>query len=168
MTMPYVCAASSIADLATARLYSFLKFLLLLFVTNTTCCQLYCHSFSPTFLFLYTLPILTLRRQNIQNSQDVPDTIEKGIVIEFKLDASSIIDDLKDDIKALNDIDLLVCWDVDESEFSKEHITIEPVKKDGVIYYRSNKKAIFPINFGAVSGELPILSLKGFINEQLR
>ncbi|MCL5100676.1 MAG: ATP-binding protein [Candidatus Marsarchaeota archaeon] len=106
--------------------------------------------------------------QNIKNSSEVPDIVEKGIVIEFKLNASSIIDDLKDDIKALNDIDLLVCWDVDEAAFSKEHIIIEPIKKDDVIYYGSNKKAIFPVNFGAGVGELQILSLKDFINEQLR
>ena len=82
--------------------------------------------------------------------------------------ASSIINDLKDDIKALNDIDLLVCWDVDETAFSKDHIIIEPIKKEDVIFYGSNKKAIFPVNFGAGIGELQILSLKDFITEQLR
>ena len=106
--------------------------------------------------------------QNIKNSPDVPEIVERGIVIEFKLNASSIINDLKDDIKALNDIDLLVCWDVDETAFSKDHIIIEPIKKEDVIFYGSNKKAIFPVNFGAGIGELQILSLKDFITEQLR
>lgn len=105
--------------------------------------------------------------QNIKNSQDVPEIIERPIVIEFKTDASNIIDDFKDNNKILEDIDLLVCWDINEEAFAKENIILEPIKKEDVFYYGSNKKAIFPSS-STSEGELQILSLKDFINEMLR
>lgn len=87
-------------------------------------------------------------------------------VIEFKYAAESIINDLELDIKFFNDMDLLVCWDIDEQKFAANSIDVEQLPKDDVLFYGSNYKLIWPgsYNLGAAS-EKPVLALRKFIED---
>jgi len=87
-------------------------------------------------------------------------------VIEFKYAAESIIGDLSGDIKFFNDMDLLVCWDLNEQKFAANAIEVEQIPREDVLFYGSNYKLIWPgsYNLGAAS-EKPVLALRKFIED---
>lgn len=87
-------------------------------------------------------------------------------VIEFKYVAEDIIQDLSSDIKFFNDMDLLVCWDLDEQKFAKNSIEVDQIAKEDVLFYGSNYKLTWPgsYNLGAAS-EKPVLALRKFIED---
>ena len=103
---------------------------------------------------------------NMQEIADENGRIVMPCVIEFKYAAESIINDLSSDIKFFNDMDLLVCWDIDEQKFAQNSIEVEKIDKEDVLFYGSNYKLIWPgsYNLGAAS-EKPVLSLRQFIDE---
>ena len=103
---------------------------------------------------------------NMQEIADENGRIVMPCVIEFKYAAESIINDLSSDIKFFNDMDLLVCWDIDEQKFAQNSIEVEKIAKEDVLFYGSNYKLIWPgsYNLGAAS-EKPVLSLRQFIDE---
>ncbi|EGT3616101.1 hypothetical protein FHH43_07625 [Clostridium perfringens] len=92
--------------------------------------------------------------------------MELQCVIEFKFKAESILDEFEKDIKFFTDIDLIVCWDVDEIAFSKQRVEVELIEDDDVLFYGSNYKLIWPgaYNLGAAS-EKYVLSLRKFIED---
>lgn len=95
--------------------------------------------------------------------------IELPIVGEFKYKAEDILNDFESDIKFFNDIDLLVCWDLDETKFAKKFVSVEPITERDVLYFGSNFKLSWPgsYNLGAAS-EKPVLALRHFINDLIR
>lgn len=102
------------------------------------------------------------------NLQDIAANgrITMPCVIEFKYAAESIIGDLSADIKFFNDMDLIVCWDLNEQKFATNSIEVEPIAKEDVLFYGSNYKLIWPgsYNLGAAS-EKPVLALRKFIED---
>ena len=92
--------------------------------------------------------------------------IDIPCVIEFKFAAESIIADLDDNIKFFQDMDLLVCWDLDEQKFAKNFIEVSLIDSDDVLFYGSNYKLTWPgaYNLGAAS-EKPVLALRKFIED---
>lgn len=102
------------------------------------------------------------------NLQDVAidGEIEMPCVIEFKYAAESIIGDLSADIKFFNDMDLIVCWDLNEQKFAAHSIEVEQIDKEDVLFYGSNYKLIWPgaYNLGAAS-EKPVLALRKFLED---
>lgn len=103
---------------------------------------------------------------NMQSIADANGKIVIPCVIEFKFSAESIIDDLSQDIKFFNDMDLLVCWDLDEQKFAVNSIEVERIDKEDVLFYGSNYKLRWPgsYNLGA-AGEKPVLALRKFIED---
>jgi molecular chaperone HtpG len=95
--------------------------------------------------------------------------IELPIVAEFKYKAEDILSDFDADIKFFNDIDLIICWDLDETKFAKKFIGVEPILINDVLYYGSNFKLSWPgsYNLGAAS-EKPVLALRHFINDLIK
>ena len=88
--------------------------------------------------------------------------VDNYIIVEFKHNADSIIIDLKKNSKRYQDIDLLVCWEIDEEKFEKESISVKPIPKDSVYFYGSTHWLFFPGVYQA--GEhLPVIELKGLI-----
>ena len=65
----------------------------------------------------------------MQEYADENDMIEMPCVIEFKYAAEDIIRDLSSDIKFFNDMDLLVCWDLDEQKFANNSIEVDQIEK---------------------------------------
>lgn len=106
-----------------------------------------------------------------ENFQDIAvnGIIEMPCVIEFKYQAESIINDLSNDIKFFNDMDLLVCWDFNEQKFASNSIEVEMLPKEDVLFYGANYKMIWPgaYNLGAAS-EKPVLSLRQFIENYVK
>lgn len=102
------------------------------------------------------------------NIQDVASNgrITMPCVIEFKYAAESIIADFSADTKFFNDLDLIVCWDLNEQKFAANLIEVEQIPKDDILFYGSNYKLIWPgsYNLGAAS-EKPVLALRKFIED---
>lgn len=92
--------------------------------------------------------------------------IELPIIIEFKYSAEDILSDFEKDIKYFTDIDLIVCWDLDEIKFSKQNVKVEIIPKDEILFYGSNYKLIWPgaYNLGTAS-EKPVIALRKLIEE---
>jgi len=95
--------------------------------------------------------------------------IELPCVIEFKFKAESILDDLTNDIKFFNDMDLIVCWDYDVEAFAKNQVEVQQIPESEVLFYGSNYKLVWPgsYNLGAAS-EKPVIVLRQFIEDYIR
>jgi len=95
--------------------------------------------------------------------------IDLPIVAEFKYRAEDILDDFESDMKFFNDIDLIVCWDLDETKFAKKSVSVEPISEDDKFYFGSNYLLSWPgsYNLGSAS-EKPVLALRQFVDELIR
>jgi len=87
-------------------------------------------------------------------------------VIEFKYKAETILDDFNGDIKYFTDIDLIVCWDLDENKFAKERVEVEQLDPEDILFFGSNYKLIWPgaYNLGSAS-EKQVLSIRKFLQD---
>ncbi|MDG6970067.1 MAG: ATP-binding protein [Nitrososphaerota archaeon] len=94
------------------------------------------------------------------------DEYEIPIVIEFKFEAADVIDDVTDRRKFFEDIDLVVCWDIDEHRFAREHIQVRPLPPDEVFFKGSNYELEWPgaYNLGT-AGRKPVLALRKYVEE---
>lgn len=91
--------------------------------------------------------------------------IESRCVIEFKFAAESILNDFEKNIKNFSYINLIVCWDIDENEFSKRGVEVDLIEsQEDVFFYGSNYKLTWPSSYN-LSGadEKYVLSLRQFI-----
>lgn len=94
------------------------------------------------------------------------DSFERNIVLEFKYDASGIIDDVVENRKYFIDMDLLVCWDINHEKFAENKIEVELIPKEEILYYGSNYYLEFPGTYDlGREARKPIISLKAFIEE---
>ena len=69
--------------------------------------------------------------------------IELPTVIEFKFKAEDILSDFEDNIKYFTDIDLIVCWDLDETKFSRQRVKVELLKTEEVFFYEIEQKLYY-------------------------
>lgn len=94
--------------------------------------------------------------------------IDMPIVIEFKFKAESILDDFEDNKKFFNDIDLIVCWDLDVVKFSKQSVTVQPISKSDALFFGSNYMLEWPGSYDLGSAaQKPVLALRKFIDDYL-
>lgn len=107
--------------------------------------------------------------KNAQTELKEKKEVDVPVVIEFKYDASTIIDDVLRNKKHFEDIDLIVCWDINTNSFAANQIGVEPIQQDDVFWHGANFKLVWPgtYNLGNYS-EKPILSLKQFIDTRRR
>ena len=105
--------------------------------------------------------------ENIRKNIKLPDNINTPIVIELKFDASHIIGDVLANVKYLEEIDLIVCWDADESIFAEQGLSLQPLLEKDVFYFGSNYM-LFGGPIGPLSKGKPLLCLKRFIEDQKR
>ncbi|GAI37731.1 unnamed protein product, partial [marine sediment metagenome] len=92
--------------------------------------------------------------------------IELPVVIEFKFQAEDILKDFEKDIKYFTDIDLIICWDLDESKLARQNVKAELIQSQDVLFFGSNYKLIWPgaYNLGTAS-EKPVISIRKFIQD---
>ncbi len=95
--------------------------------------------------------------------------IELPIVIEFKYKAEDILADFESNRKFFNDLDLIVCWDFDETAFAKQGVTVEVLQPDDVFYYGSNFSLVWPGSYNLGNASIkPLLSLRKFVQDLRR
>lgn len=92
--------------------------------------------------------------------------IELPIVVEFKYNAEDILADVERNIKHFVDIDLIVCWDLNEQAFFRQGVTVEAVSPQDTLFNGANFKLVWPAayNLGA-GGEKPLISLRRLIHD---
>lgn len=107
--------------------------------------------------------------ENCSTMANIKDNIiEYPCVIEFKYKAESILDDFEENIKFFTDIDLIVCWDLDEINFSKQGVEVELIAEEDVFFYGSNYKLSWPGSYNlGNAGEKIVLSLRKFIMDYI-
>ncbi len=94
--------------------------------------------------------------------------VDIPIVIEFKFRAESILDDFEDNRKFFNDIDLIVCWDLDVVKFSKQSVTVQPIAKSDALFFGSNYMLDWPGSYDLGSAaQKPVIALRKFIDDYL-
>lgn len=94
------------------------------------------------------------------------DLINLNIIVEFKHDAHEILDDVTDDKKFFNEIDLIVCWDIDVRKFNKRGIQVRPLSPNEMFFYGSNYELIWPGSYDLGSAaRKPVLCLRKFIED---
>jgi hypothetical protein len=103
---------------------------------------------------------------NFRGLSDDANLMELPIVLEFKFRAESILRDLENNRKFFTDMDLIVCWDLNESEFAKQGVKVELLQAEDRFFYGSNYKLIWPgaYNLGSAS-EKPVLALRKFVQD---
>jgi hypothetical protein len=119
----------------------------------------------------YDLWALYVAKKELVGSKYAHLSNEKGIVevpavIEFKFRAEDILKDFEDNMKFFVDLDLIVCWDLDETKFAKQGIKVELIAKEEVFFYGSNYRLVWPgaYNLGT-AGEKPVLALRKFVQD---
>jgi len=92
--------------------------------------------------------------------------IKTPIILEFKFKAEDILKEFENNLKYFIDIDLIVCWDLDETKFARQNVKVELLEKDDIFFFGSNYKLIWPgaYNLGT-AGEKPVLALRKFIQD---
>lgn len=100
----------------------------------------------------------------VKARQGLKAPIDIDIIIEFKHNGEDILHDVLSNRKFFEDIDLLVCWDLDNRMFAKENVAVRVLTVDEVFFFGSNYILEWPgaYNLGA-RGIKPVLALKKFI-----
>ena len=93
-------------------------------------------------------------------------TIELPIVIEFKFRAENILEDFEENRKFFTDIDLIVCWDLDEKVLGKNNVTVEVLRDEDVFFHGSNFELVWPgsYNLGNASKK-PVIALRKLVQD---
>jgi len=115
----------------------------------------------------YKIP-LDLIGSNYANLRAQRGILDVDIIIEFKYFAADIIDDLEDN-KFFRDIDLIVCWDLNEEKLQKNIIQVDILNRNEVFYYGSNYMLTWPASKGLGDlGKKPVLSLRTLLDDLKR
>lgn len=86
------------------------------------------------------------------------------VVIEFKYKAEDILIDFENNIKFFTDIDLLVCWDLDEKRLSKSGVEVSVINESDAFFHGTNYELVWSgaYNLGSASKK-PVIALRKFI-----
>lgn len=90
---------------------------------------------------------------------------EYPVVVEFKYAADSIIADVRDNRKFFAEIDLLVCWDLDEAKFAPYGVAVRHTSEGSGTFAEAQYVLEWPSseNLGD-SGTKPVLALRPLID----
>lgn len=66
---------------------------------------------------------------------DSEDEIDDKIIVEFKKDGEDILTDLESNKKIYSEIDLLICWDLDEDKANLHNLDVSQVEPDSIRYW---------------------------------
>jgi molecular chaperone HtpG len=118
------------------------------------------------FWGIYTAAVEELGK-NIQDQFPDRDSISQRVVIEAKYDAADVIPDIEKGRKYLEDIDIVVAWNIDEKKFETSSSTIVPVSDEDTFYVGSTHELIPGDTSGPAGNSLYIMSLKRYIRDEL-
>ena len=94
-----------------------------------------------------------------------PTNGEYPLVLEFKYAADSILSDVRDNRKFFAEIDLLVCWDLDESKFAPYQVAVRHLSESSRTFAEAQYVLEWPSseNLGD-AGTKPVLALRPLID----
>ncbi len=87
----------------------------------------------------------------------------EGCTIEFKVDASMVFEDIENERKTFEDIDLLVCWEINESKLDDNGFVLNEVLEDQIKWYGTTHTLSH--NMMQIPAALPIICLSEFIEK---
>lgn len=93
--------------------------------------------------------------------------VRDRILIEFKLDAESVIKDIREDAKRWIDIDLLVCWSLERAPFENISIAVRELDPADVYYFGSTHELLFLGYLNVGRPRTTVLELKTFLARHL-
>lgn len=67
--------------------------------------------------------------------------------VEYKYEASGILDDFGDNTKYLEQIDLIVCWSCDDQRFEKVGVAVHLVEREAELFNGASKRLEFGASF---------------------
>ena len=67
--------------------------------------------------------------------------------IEFKYEASTVLEDFEDKTKYLEQIDLIVCWTCDDQRFDNAGVAVQTVERDAELFNGAQKRLEFGASF---------------------
>lgn len=96
------------------------------------------------------------------------DSAKLKLVIEFKYNAEAILGDLENN-KHFSDIGMIVCWDLDETKFAKDHVQVRPIAPEDSFYFGANYELEWPgaHNLGD-AGKKQVIALRRLIDDLAR
>jgi hypothetical protein len=91
------------------------------------------------------------------------------VVIEFKFAGEEILSDVHQNKKYFEDLDLIVCWDLDEAKFKRDGINVSILKPSEVFFHGSNYLLEWPgaYNLGR-QGRKPVIALRRFMEDKAK
>jgi hypothetical protein len=117
-------------------------------------------------IYQYAIPKSKLGAQ-VQLVEGKTGTLTETIIVEFKKSGEDVILDVANNTKFYYMMDLLVCWDIDAVECSKQSATLIP-KPPGLVKYwgTTHELRLTPANFMNVGSGRPldVLCLKELID----
>ncbi len=107
-----------------------------------------------------------IMKDNVGKNVGVKEGTNLPMIIEFKYRAEDILVDFEKENKYFSDIDLIVCWDLDEVRFSKENVLVNLVKPEDALFHGSNYELEWPGSYNlGYAGKKPVLVLRKFIED---
>ena len=103
--------------------------------------------------------------EDIQSEFEGRDKIKQNVVLEAKYDAADVIRDIEEERKYLSDIDMIVCWEINEEKFNESSVTVEHLNDKERFYVGSTHKVVPPSANSPVGTMLYVMSLKKYISE---
>ncbi len=85
------------------------------------------------------------------------------IIAEFKLEGSSVIDDILEDKKEYAKIQLLICWDINKARFTQQGFSIREYGKDDKPFFHG---ATHEIRIPQIGSPLEVIALRPFLSRK--
>jgi hypothetical protein len=86
------------------------------------------------------------------------------LVAEFKLHGESILKDLEDSKARYGQLNLLICWDLDEAKLRREGFVVEPLEPTKKELPGATHRLAFPISVGIKDQPIAVIALSKLIN----
>lgn len=84
-----------------------------------------------------------LNRKTLQSIEIFP------LNIEFKYEASTVLDDFEDNTKYLEQIELIICWTCDDQRFENAGVAVQTVERDAELFNGAQKRLEFGASFSS-------------------
>jgi hypothetical protein len=88
-------------------------------------------------------------------------TLSQNILAEFKLNLDSIYSDHQHNKRNLREVELLICWDADESAIQAWGDELNEISNSERIFDGTTHK----LRCGLIAGEIPVICLKTLLDQ---
>lgn len=106
--------------------------------------------------------------EKMQEQFPEKDQISQEVVIEAKYEAADVLRDIDDGRKYLEDIDMVVSWEIDEERFETSSSTIEPISEENQFYVGVTHELVPSDTSSPVGNQLYVMSIREFIRDKVQ